>query len=377
MRYRGTIVAAMALSMLPAMACAPGDSPAAGNSSEAGRPLGDVYTLPVPLLTDAGLVVAPNGDDAAAGGPSDPLRTLHEAGRRAEPGTTITVRDGTYTGDITTEASGTESARIAYVAESPTVRIIGTDSQDGVWENNGDHVDIVGFDISGPNDNGIYNRGSQVRIMRNRVHDIPGNCIYTQNDDYSLSDIDVLANVTFDCGSDELDHGIYVTHRRGVVANNISYSGTGFGIHCWHACNAVVVINNLVFDNDEGGIVIGGENGDDGGADNSLVANNIAVDNGREGIREGGESGPNNRFVNNLLWGNDRDWILIQTGDEQGTIVADPRFADFPVDGSGNYPLAPSSPAVDAGTPEWAPPVAIDWAPRPQSDGFDLGPHEQ
>jgi hypothetical protein len=161
------------------------------------------------------------------------------------------------------------------------------------------------------------------------------------------------------------------------VANNISYGNPGFGIHCWHACDEIVITNNLVFDNEEGGIVIGGANDDGVPVDDSVVANNIAVANGREGIREGGDSGPDNRFVNNLLWDNDRDRILIKTGDEQGTVVADPQFVDFRIDGSGDYRLVPSSPAVDGGVARSAPPVAIDRAPRPQSGGVDLGPYER
>jgi hypothetical protein len=366
MRYRRTIIAAIGSLIVAQTACSDGEPPVAVSTPPA--------PAPAPAPADAELVVTPDGDDGAAGTAQAPLRTIDTAASRAEPGMTILIRNGTYAGDVTTEAGGTASARIVYVAESPNVKIVGSGSQDGVWENNGDYVDIVGFDVSGPNGTGIYNRGSNVRITQNRVYGIPGNCIYTQNDDYSLTDIDVLGNVTFDCGESELDHGIYVTHQRGVVANNISYRSTGFGIQCWHACNDIAVVNNLVFDNQEGGIVIGGENDE---ADNSLVANNIAVSNGRDGIREGGESGPNNRFVNNLLWGNDRDDILIKTGEEQGTIVADPLFVNFQMDGSGDYRLEPSSPAVDTGTPDMAPPVAIDRTPRPQSLGFDVGPYER
>jgi hypothetical protein len=344
------------------------------------RPEG-VYALPATPLEEADLVVALDGSDDAAGTAEAPLRTIDAAAARAQPGMTVLVRNGTYTGDVETEAAGSESARIAYVAESPDVRIVGSDSRNGVWENNGDHVDIVGFDVTGPNGVGIYNRGSNVRIMQNQVHDIPGNCVYVQNDDYSLTDVDVIGNVVSDCGESDLDHGIYITQRGGLVANNISYRNTGFGIQCWHACDEIVVVNNLVFDNDEGGIVIGGEIDEDTGegavTDHSMVANNIAVDNGREGIREGGESGSNNRFVNNLLWDNQVDKILIRTGEEIDTMVEDPRFVSFQPDGSGDYRLEPTSPAVDSGTYDMAPPVAIDGLPRPQSGGVDLGPYER
>lgn len=371
MRYRRTIIAAVLTLVLAQVACSPGSrAPSQGPSTT-------VYTTPAPALATADLVVAPNGDDGASGKADAPLRTIEAAAKQARPGMTVLVRDGTYTEDFKTSADGTAEARIAYVAESPNVKIVGTDDEDGVWENDGDYVDIVGFDVSGPNGLGIYSLGSHVRIMNNHVHNVPGNCIYVKNDDYSLADVDVIGNTVSDCGKDELDHNIYVTQRGGVVANNISYGSTGFGIQCWHACNDIVIVNNLVFDNEQGGIVIGGETDNDVGVDNSLVANNIAVGNGREGIREGGTSGPGNRFVHNLLWDNGSDAILIKTGTEQGTMVEDPQFVSFQKDGSGNYRLQPSSPAVDTGTSDQAPPVAIDLAPRPQGGGFDLGVFER
>jgi hypothetical protein len=368
MKHRRTIIAALVMAAL--VACAQESPPPH-------RPPHSVYPAPpAPAIDAAALVVALNGDDGAEGTAAAPLRTIDAAAERAQPGDTVLVRTGTYEGDVHTRASGTESGRIAFVAESPDTRILGAGGAAGAWENDGDYVDIMGFDISGPNEDGLFNRGSQVRLLKNRVHGVPGNCIYVQNSDYSLTDVDVLGNVTFDCGEDKLDHGIYVTHQRGLVANNISYASTGYGIQCWHACNNIAIANNLVFDNQEGGIVIGGED-EDVSNGYSLVANNIAVDNGREGIRESGESGDSNRFVNNLLWGNDRDAIQINGGEEEGTIVADPQFVNFQMDGSGDYRLEPSSPAVDSGVWDMGPRLAFDRAPRPQSSGIDVGPYEQ
>ena len=376
MNSRRTIITAMVMvfALISLVACSQDER----GQPDRGQPVDNLPLAPAPV--NASLVVAPDGDDGAAGTADAPLRTIAAAAQRAQPGMTILIRNGTYEGDIKTEAQGTASARIAYVAESPAVKIVGSGTQDGVWENNGDYVDIVGFDVSGRNDVGIYDRGSFVRIIQNRVYGMPrGNCIYTANDNYDLTDIDVIGNVTHGCGATKLDHGIYVSHRRGVIANNISYGNPGFGIHCWHACNEVLIANNLVFGNAQGGIVIGGANDAGVPVDNSLVANNIVVDNGREGIREGGDSGSDNRFVNNLLWGNESDRILISTGEEQGTMVADPQFVNFRIDGLGDYRLLPSSPAVDTGLSSLAPPVTIDLdrVPRPQSHGFDLGPYEQ
>jgi hypothetical protein len=371
MRYRRIITAALVMAALAA--CSQETS-----APSPQRLPNSVYPAPppAPALDSAALVVAADGDDSAEGTAAAPLRTIDAAAQRAQPGDKIIVRAGTYEGDVHTAASGTESARITYVAESPDTRIVGVGREDGAWENEGAYVDIVGFDITGPNEDGLYNHGSNVRVIRNRVHGIAGNCIYVQNDDYTVTDVDVLSNVTFNCGTDKLDHGIYVTHRGGRVANNISYGNKGYGIQCWHACNGVAIVNNLVFDNPEGGIAIGADD-DEFDVGNALIGNNMVVDNGRDGIRESGDSGEGNRFVNNLLWGNGRDGIQTNGGTETGTIVADPQFVDFEADGSGDYRLEPTSPAVDSGQPEVALRFAFDLVSRPQSGGFDVGPYEQ
>ncbi|MGD9527680.1 right-handed parallel beta-helix repeat-containing protein [Pseudonocardia sp.] len=362
MRYRRCVVALAVTAAAATAACS------------AQPPVAPTYAVPAPT-GDAVLHVAPDGDDEGPGTEREPLATISAAAERARPGTTVLVGDGTYEGDVRTAADGTPDARIAFVAQSPAASIRTDGNATGGWENDGDYVDIVGFTLTGDNEDGIFNRGSHVRIMNNRVSQFPGNCIYTANDDYDLTDIDVIGNIASDCGESNLDHAIYVTHQGGVIANNLAYGAPGFGIHCWHACNRITIVNNVVFDNGEGGIVIGGANDDDVPVEDSLVANNIVVANAREGIREGGDSGSGNRFLNNLLWDNERDQILLRDGEEAGTIVADPQFVDYRADGAGDYRLLPSSPAVGRGTSEMAPPVAIDGTPRP-TGAVDLGAYQ-
>lgn len=340
-----------------------------------------------PTRTIAELYVAPDGDDDAAGTSDAPLKSISRAAELAKPGTTVRVADGTYRGSLTTKADGNEDARIAFVAENKRgAKVVGTDEggsggRDGsAWRNEGDYVDIVGFDISGEDVDGLTNAGSFVRIIDNRVHDFPGgNCITTNNTNYTLHDIDVIGNLTFDCGADKLDHGIYVSHPRGVVANNITYANSGYGIHCWHNCNELTVSNNLVFNNSEGGIVIGqGDEPNDGDvdADKFVVSNNIVVDNGKEGIKESGATGRNNRYLNNLVWDNGRAGVALKTGSEEGTISADPQFVNYRSDGSGDYRLRDSSPAIDAGTDVGALATTIDDIARPRGSGFDIGTYE-
>jgi parallel beta helix pectate lyase-like protein len=334
------------------------------------------------LQTPRVLVVSPHGDDRGPGTPAQPFHTIARAAEAAGPGTTIVVAAGTYQGSFRTTASGTASAPITYVAESWWgVRLVGDDTADAVWLNEGDHVEIRGFEISGGAIDGLVSSGSYGRIVGNRVSGFAkGNCISTAGSGYTLHDIDVIGNVAHGCGASALDHGIYVSHPGGTVANNISFGNAGYGIHCWHNCNRLVVSNNLVFGNGAGGIVIGQGDGPNYGevaADNFVVSNNIAVDNGEFGIEESGATGPNNRYLHNIVSGNAVPGLDLATGTESGTISVDPLFVNYRPDGTGDYRLQPTSPGIDAGIPECAPATDIEGTPRPRGAGVDIGPYER
>ncbi len=327
------------------------------------------------------LFLSPTGSDDNPGTQAKPLQSIERAAKMANPGTEVVFEDGTYNGSVTTDVNGTARARIAFVAANRGgAKIVGDGSQDAAWQNNGDYVDIIGFDISGSNTDGLLSGGSFVRIVDNNVHGFHGgNCITTANSDYDLHNIDVIGNIVSRCGADALDHGIYVSHPHGVVANNIAYGNAGYGIHCWHNCNSLDISNNLVFGNSQGGIVIGqGDDPNNGevNADDFVVSNNIAIDNGRDGIRESGATGPNNQFINNILWDNGTKRINLQTGSQQGTLVADPQFVNFQLDGSGDYHLRPGSPGLGTGVEIGAPPTDIDGRPRPPEGGVDIGVYQ-
>jgi hypothetical protein len=283
-----------------------------------------------------------------------------------------------------TRASGTADARIVYFAEHKwAAKIVGReDDADAVWRNYGDYVDIQGFDVSGPvpQGTGIGQSGSHSRVLEDRVVGMSGNCMSADNDGYTLVDDDFIGNVVGGCGRTDLDHGIYPGGVGGTISNNISYGNTGFGIHCWHNCNRQVITNNLVFDNQAGGILIGqgdSPNNGDVQADGMLVANNVVVDNGDEGIRESGATGSGNKYVDNLVADNVEGAVDLQSGSESGTITNSPSFVDFQLDGSGDYRLQPYSPGVDAGSADGAPPNDIVGTKRPQGRGIDVGPFEQ
>ncbi|HEX6961277.1 MAG TPA: choice-of-anchor Q domain-containing protein, partial [Lacipirellula sp.] len=195
---------------------------------------------------------------------------------------------------------------------------------------------------------------------------------------YGGTNIDLIGNVVHDIGPGNVNtvQGIY-QNTSGTVANNVVYGASGWGIALWRDARNVDILNNTVFNNDSGGISVGG--GDNynssGPADYVTVANNIVYDNSNYGIIEYGATGTHNVYTHNLVYQNGTNWRLQNGLTATETIAADPKFVNYRPDGGGDYRLAPDSPAIDAGIKT---DVASDLEgrARPQGGGYDLGSYE-
>jgi hypothetical protein len=80
------------------------------------------------------------------------------------------------------------------------------------------------------------------------------------------------------------------------------------------------------------------------GSENNYVANNIVYDNITYGIIEGGKVGANNRYIDNLVYLSGTN--VHAAGHISGTISADPEFVNYQADGTGDYRLQKTSPAI-------------------------------
>jgi hypothetical protein len=343
-----------------------------------------VAVPPPPPPSGAVFYVSPAGNDADDGSQARPWRTIQRAANAVVPGATVFVAPGTYAEAVSSSRHGTASDRIRYVSTQQWGARI-TSANSVVWRNTASYVDIVGFDVSGTGAAyiGILNGGSNVVVRDNHVHDIPAaGCTSNggagiDNANYQASNSDIIGNVVHDIGGFPTAchrvQGIYHSNRGGHIWNNIVYRIVGYGIHLWHFPYGVTIANNLVFQSLSGGILIGS---DDIVADEFLVTNNIVFDNPGYGIREIGRTGVHNRFLNNLVYRNGSNWRLL-TGTQSGTVTADPKFVNYQASGNGDYHLAATSPAIDAGTSEGAPPDDFEGTPRPQGAGWTIGPYER
>lgn len=243
--------------------------------------------------------------------------------------------DGTYAGGFTTDASGTASARIAYVAEHRWGARIDGSGQDTAWQNDGNYVDIQGFDVFGSQYLGIDQEGSHSRIIGNHVHDLaPAACTANggagiDDANYHASDDSIIGNVVNgiqmpDGSMCDRIHGIYQANPRGIVVNNIVYNVTGAGIHLYHYADNETIANNLVWGSGYG-LVFAANSAT---LDHSHVVNNILIDN-TYGIDTQGNLGDHNRVVDNIVYHNDRDRYYNVPLNDVGTISEDPKFVDF------------------------------------------------
>ncbi|MEO7576786.1 MAG: choice-of-anchor Q domain-containing protein, partial [Massilia sp.] len=308
---------------------------------------------------------------------------------------TVHVARGDYYGNVRSDTSGTATARIRFVSDSKWgARIIGSGTE-AMWTNFGNYVDIVGFDISGSGRHGILNWASYTLMSGNHVHNlgVSGGCAGgggagIVNANYNGTSGDIIGNVVHDIGVPgecNTVHGIYSTNLGGLIANNIVYRASSYGIHLWHAVRNVVIANNTVFANGSagmgGGIIIG--NGDAPGGvilDHATIINNIVYKNPGASIREYCYSrenciGAHNVIANNLLSANGSGISLI-VGSATATVLSDPQFVNFKADGKGNYHLKKSSPAANQGHSALAPAYDMNKIARPRGTAVDIGAYE-
>ncbi len=339
-----------------------------------------------PLVGSKHLYVSPTGSDSNPGTSTRPFRQVAKAARVATAGTIVHVAPGTY-GYVESTRSGTQAAPITFVSTSKWRAKISAPGSTNAWTNTGQWVRIQNFEITGSKYSGIMSTASNTRFLGNHIHDMrPPNCsrggagIELQN--YNERNVDSIGNVihaikspTPNCG---LIHGIYYQGPYGGrILNNLVYDTSGWGIHLWHNANHVVITNNTVTRNAQGGMVIGGSlEGNDlaPGIDyGTVVTNNIVVRNGYWGIREMGRVG-RNIYANNLLYGNASGAYSLKGGGRPtGTVVRDPLFVNPSLK---DFRIRKGSPAIDRGTSLKAPGYDKNLMRRPQGATFDIGAYE-
>ena len=340
--------------------------------------------------------VATNGDDANPGTADLPFQTILRASKVSLPGTTVHVAPGTYIGGFKTTMSGTEAQRIYYISSVPwgakLVPPMASETKAG-WDNRGNYVDIVGFEIDGSAarngmkwTHGIYAAGSYVAIKNNVVHhialDTPCNSTGGAGigvDSYFRGvQAEVTGNTVHHIGPEGCRsvQGIHIS-TSGSARNNVVYNIGGAAIQMWHDANNVIVSNNTVAASTTGILVGGGDfYHTKGPNDFTAVHNNIVYDN-NYGVSEQGETGTHNTYRNNLVFQSaTADWQLRNGLTHSGTVAQAPQFVHYAKKGSVDFRLRSDSPAIGKGIEDTAAITDAAGKPRGKSAGIDIGAYQ-
>lgn len=344
--------------------------------------------------------VALDGADSSDGSAEHPFATIQKAADVVNPGDTVIVRDGVYTGAnedgvlVVIERAGAPGKPITFRAEHKWKAVLdgNNDAVQHGWSfaRGSRYITLEGFEFREFGSHGITsNSGADHITVRGcHFHHI-GNIettthygldgIYDNSDtSYHVYDGNVFHNigrigppsVLFN-----LDHGIYTCGKHNVITNNIFYdmnAGWGVQVAGYHTVDDLVISNNVfAFGNKRGHIVLWQP------CHNVLIQNNIfyqpAVENA---INFCDAELQHVTIRNNLVFGgglkDDEDKGACQVIDN--IAGKDPLFADV---GKRDFHLKPGSPAIDAGVAEHAPKTDLDGTSRPQGKGFDIGAYER
>lgn len=358
--------------------------------------LASAATTAAPAPASYHYYVASNGSDANPGTAAQPFETIVRASRVALPGTTVHVAAGTYAGGFRTSMSGSAERRISYISSTRGgARLVPPRGSltKMAWENRGDFVDIVGFQIDGRNGlggvrwtYGIYSAGSDSQIRDNHVHHVGQDVPCTSAGAAGIS-VDSYYKGHLGTVSGNLVHDIGPTDCRfvqginmsttGSVSNNVLYAIGGAAIQIWHDATSVVVSHNSIA-RSLTGILVGG--GDPyyikGPNDFTKVHNNIVYDN-KYGISEQGATGPHNSYRNNLVYLNAAaDWQLSKGIKHVGTVAQAPQFMRYGKGALPDFRLRAGSPGVGQGTSEHAADADIAGRPRAREGAIDIGAYQ-
>src|SRR5437660_5792274 len=255
-------------------------------------------------------VDAASGNDANAGTSAAPWRTLQHAADVTNPGDTVIVNDGVYTGGanvVTIGRSGTAVAWLVFRAAHLWGAVIDGQNNSSTtgFEVNGSYIRIEGFEVRNTNRYGVDAYGGSesaagnhdIDVVENHIHDIGHICTGSVGgivgvDAYS-DNLTIERNVIHDIGRlgpgeqgcvepngnwQNHDHGVYNGIGDNVVIrNNLFYNFThGFAIQRYNGNGAVtngltIVNNTFAFPNPwrDSHIIIAT------GVNNLLIANNI------------------------------------------------------------------------------------------------------
>ena len=232
-------------------------------------------TVSVPATIHAGYYAAPNGASSNDGSYARPwdLRTALAGGNgRVQPGDTIWMRGGTYTGtyrSMVTGAAGRPVVVRGYPGERAIIDANTSASSPSVFYVGGAYSVFWGFEITNSNPirmtsstsnnarpNVIVNYANHTRYVNLVVHD--GGVAFYNEPQYS--DVEVVGGIFYNNGWTGPDrghgHALYLKSTTGplVARDNVIFNQYGYGVHGYTNSGSGRLINiqlegNVAFNN--------------------------------------------------------------------------------------------------------------------------------
>lgn len=367
-----------------------------------------VFLAAVSFLDAATYYVSPSGSDSSNGSSASPFKTIQKAADVVNPGDTVILRNGTYTGASDSVAdihrSGTASQWITFKAENQWGAIVDgrnfSTSHGLIIDSGVGYVRIEGLQIQKTIVGGISANENthDLYYYRNLLHDIGRNCTDTTGGQVGFRDKSTSARITYDSNvmhtigrlhpSDGCsystgnyknhDHGVYLHGRDIKIINNVFYNfKSGWAIQSSEGASGWVIANNtfaFANPNREGQIVLWEGN------TNFVIANNIFYQPSKAAIFIEPCGGKSNVVVRN----NTSTGDMLFDGDSGGNAcsgitlsnnktLTDPRLVD---PAKLSFRLTSSSPAINQADASVSPSVDHEGAARPQGGGYDSGAFE-
>ena len=212
----------------------------------------------LPITIPSGIFAAPNGSAMASGTQEDPLdlQTALSSSSPLQPGETLWLDEGVYTGEFISQLKGTSTAPVK-VKPLPGKRVVlatNATAKKPVLQVKGEWSEFYGLEVlstnpnrsstqdgSNPNDiatnSGVSISGtSNTKVINFIVHDNVGSGVDFWSDAY---DSELYGTIIYNNGwtapGRGHGHAIYAQNRTGTkkLTNNIIFFGFGTGIHIY------------------------------------------------------------------------------------------------------------------------------------------------